>query len=93
MTHARIIHALTSPEVAGAVAQTNMLDYRIDKSHFGPPLSCVELKLVDAPGHKISDDGDVKGEILVSGPAVVSGERKLGVIGHIRDDATLTVVS
>ena len=70
-----------------------MLDYRTDKFHFGPPLSCVELMLVDAPGHNISNEGDLKGEILVSGPAVVGGQRKLGVIGHVRDDSTLTIAS
>ena len=45
---ARIVYALTAPGVAGAVTQTNVYDYRKSKgpSHFGVPLSCVEIKLV-----------------------------------------------
>lgn len=45
--HARIGYALTTPFVAGAIAQTNILDYR-DKSArvcVGAPLSSVEVHL------------------------------------------------
>lgn len=51
LTRARICYALTTAKIAGAVAQTNMYDYRrVDQpghSHFGAPLSSVEIKLVD----------------------------------------------
>ena len=94
MINARIVYGLVAPKVAGAVTQTNMLDYRKDEtpnksSHFGPPLSSVEVKLVDTPDHKVSDDL-VVGEIIASGPAVVGGEAKLGVTGQIRDDNTVS---
>jgi hypothetical protein len=65
---ARVIYALTAAEVAGAVAQTHMFDYRKDEttknrhSHFGIPLSCLEIKLVDSGDHKTTDDS-AKGEV------------------------------
>lgn len=44
---ARIGYALTAPQVAGAVCQTNVFDYRQAEgvSGFGPPLSSVEVNL------------------------------------------------
>ena len=97
-TGARIIYALTANGVAGAVAQTNMLDYRqtetpSKKSHFGPPLSCVEIKLVETPGYNISDHGEPVGDIVVAGPAVVGGETELGVIGSMGNDNTLALAA
>ena len=48
-TGARIVYALTAPGVAGAITQTNVFDYRrfSGNSHFGPPLSSVEVVLTD----------------------------------------------
>lgn len=70
-TGARIIYALTSPRVAGAVAQTNVYDYRIGKtneacSHFGGVLSSVEVKVVDKAGLKTSEDGNPQGEVSIT---------------------------
>jgi hypothetical protein len=65
---ARIVYALTAAPVAGAVAQTHIYDYRKDdgprtkQSHFGIPLSCLEIKLVDTADHKTSDEV-AKGEV------------------------------
>ena len=44
---ARVVYALTAANVAGAVSQTNAYDYRSSSgpSHFGPPVSSVELKV------------------------------------------------
>ncbi|MCJ1247940.1 hypothetical protein MMC30_005155 [Trapelia coarctata] len=97
LTGSRTVYALADANVAGAIAQTSAFDYRITEypnalSHFGPPLSSVELKLVDTATSKISDDRDPSGLIVVSGPAVVGGERNLGVMGRIRDDNTLTLI-
>jgi hypothetical protein len=66
-TGARIVYALTAPSVAGAVAQTNMFDYRVDSasskcSHFGAPVSSVEIKLMDRGSHKTTDETP-KGEV------------------------------
>ena len=78
-TGARIIYALTDADVAGAVCQTNMLDYQSnglkkdEASHFGPPLSCLEIKLIAQSGRDIDDDKPV-GNLAVTGPAVVGGE-------------------
>jgi len=96
-TGARVVYALTDAEVAGAVAQTSIYDYRRDAasknkhSHFGVPLSSVEVKLVDTPEHKTTDES-ARGEICVSGPAVAGGEVRLGVAGMFRDDYTLAYV-
>lgn len=60
-TNARVIYALTAAKVAGAVAQTGFYDYRVDTSpgkgsHFGAPLSSVEIYLKDTKDHKTTDD-------------------------------------
>ena len=67
-TGARIVYALTAAKVAGAIAQTNFFDYRKDEkldqqSHFGPPLSSVEVKLVDTSSHKTTDEGSPQGHV------------------------------
>lgn len=50
-TGARVVYALTGPGIAGAIAQTNIFDYRRFKgpSHFGSPLSSHEVTLTDCP--------------------------------------------
>ncbi|EEP78994.1 conserved hypothetical protein [Uncinocarpus reesii 1704] len=89
-TGARVLYALTAKSVAGPVCQTLPYDYRrhSGNSHFGPPANSVEIKLI---GHKEtgSDDRAAKGELYVTGPAVVSEKASLGVKAHIRDDNTL----
>lgn len=96
LTGSRTVYALTAAEVAGAIAQTSTFDYRItdypnEPSHFGAPLSSVELKLVDTATSKISDERDPSGHIVVSGPAVLGRESNLGIMGRIRDDNTLSL--
>jgi hypothetical protein len=67
-TGARVIYALADAKVAGAVAQTSMYDYRREgaaknkHSHFGVPLSSVEVKLIDTDVHKTTNDS-AKGEV------------------------------
>lgn len=85
-TKARVIYALTAAKVAGAVAQTNVYDYRRGltpsnrHSHFGVPLSSVEVKLKDSASHKTTDE-HTAGEIIVTGTSVAGGETTLGVNG------------
>ena len=98
-TRARICYALTTSTVCGAVAQSNVFDYRREDgggyAGFGVPLSSVEVKL------KVSkEEGDEKvasatpeGEIVVSGPAVAGAAAvDLGVRGRFREDGTLAVL-
>ncbi|KAK2733694.1 hypothetical protein FQN57_001974 [Myotisia sp. PD_48] len=91
-TGVRVVYALTGPNVAGAICQSNPYDYRRHSgySHFGPPVGSVSIKLI---GHDEKSGGEraVKGEILVSGPAVVSEECKLGIQAELRDDLTLVL--
>ncbi|KAL9098463.1 MAG: hypothetical protein Q9163_005878 [Psora crenata] len=93
-TGARVIYALTDANVAGAVCQTSMLDYQnsgltLDRpSHFGPPLSCVEIKLAATTDQEINDDKPV-GKPVVTGPAVVGGETTIDQIMTITDNNTL----
>ena len=94
-TGARIIYALTTSKVAGAVAQSNFYDYRKDEdpereAAFGPPLSSVEIKLIETPGRKMKDSTNPIGWLSVSGPAVVGREVTLNDIIMIRDDNTLS---
>ena len=97
LTGARTVYALTASSVAGAITQTSVFDYRAKEnpnrpSHFGPPLSSVELKVVDTPDSKISNDSDPTGHVVVSGPAVIGGQVNLGVIGTIQEDGTFALV-
>ncbi|KAF1833990.1 hypothetical protein BDW02DRAFT_355388 [Decorospora gaudefroyi] len=93
-TKARIAYALTTAKVAGAVAQTNIYDYRREEkpstkhSHFGVPLSCVEIKLKDTPQLETTDEQSM-GELVVTGSSVAGGQAFLGVNATIRDDHTL----
>lgn len=93
---ARISIALTAPNVAGAVTQTNIFDYRTGSgqytSHIGIPPPCVEIKLRNA-SDKALESRNPMGEIVVLGPAVAEGEAALGIQGLIRDDCTLALVS
>lgn len=57
--NARIVYALTTAKVAGAVAQTQFYDYRVhdDKcSHFGAPVTSCEVLLRDSGGFKTTDE-------------------------------------
>ncbi|KAK0868150.1 hypothetical protein LTR87_014272 [Friedmanniomyces endolithicus] len=92
-TGARICYALTVAAVAGAVAQTNVFDYRRENgagcSHFGSPLSSVEIMMVDKENDTRLGGAQPEGEILVTGPAVSGGKVRLGVKGRILEDGTL----
>ncbi|KAL9594538.1 MAG: hypothetical protein Q9219_006979 [cf. Caloplaca sp. 3 TL-2023] len=92
MTGARIAYAFTDPKVAGAVAQTNVYDYQVNEgpkeATFGGPLSSVEIKMVDANGHKNSDDIAL-GKLVVSGPAVAGGETVVDRFMTMTDSYTL----
>jgi hypothetical protein len=85
-TKARVVYALTAAKVAGAVAQTNVYDYRRGStpsskhSHFGVPLSSLEIKVKDTPQHKTTDEYSA-GELIVTGSSVAGGEASLGVNG------------
>ena len=99
LTGARVIYALTAPQVAGSITQSNALDYRVDdlarRAHFGAPVSAVEVKLVEGKGMKIPDEGDEEehvGEIVVTGPSVVGGTANIGVLGKFGPDHALRLV-
>ncbi|KAI9721668.1 MAG: hypothetical protein M1828_005036 [Chrysothrix sp. TS-e1954] len=93
-TGARIIYALTAGKIAGAVTQSGFYDYRrFDElagrhSHFGVPLSCVEVKLIDNDTHRTVDDR-AEGNIVVSGPACLESPVQLGRSATFRHDGTL----
>lgn len=70
-TRVRVCYALVASKVAGAVAQTNLYDYRREdgagSSHFGVPLSSVEIKLVGKDDSKLG--GNVpQGEVCCFSP-------------------------
>ncbi|KAJ5134906.1 hypothetical protein N7448_000074 [Penicillium atrosanguineum] len=93
-TGARVVYALTGPGVAGAIAQTNVFDYRCctGQSHFGAPLSSTEITLTGMSEANASD-GLPEGQITVSGPAVVNGKTTLSSRGRISNDNTLELSS
>ncbi|KAL1593040.1 hypothetical protein SLS59_009510 [Nothophoma quercina] len=95
-TQARVVYALTAAKVAGAVAQTNIYDYRSGTSsnkhsHFGIPLSSVEVKVKDTPTLKTTEEQSV-GELVVTGSSVAGGEASLGFNATFREDHTLAYV-
>ncbi|KAJ4856115.1 AMP-binding enzyme domain-containing protein [Trichoderma breve] len=94
-TGARVVYALTSARVVGAVSQTAYYDYRVeegDSGHFGAPATSIEIRLKDKGSFKTTDD-EVVGEIFATGPSVAGGETNLGVVGKLRHDNTLAYVS
>ena len=95
-TRARICYALTAAKVCGAVAQTNVFDYRTDPgsgySHFGLPLSSIEIKLINKDDQGVAGTQPA-GDIVVSGPAVAGDkDLNLGIKGRFREDGTLQLV-
>ena len=90
-TGARIVYAFTDSKVAGAVSQTSIFDYAKrngDHGHFGPPLSCIEMKLKDA-GDRKSEGAKSLGQLVISGPAVVGGEVISDQVMTMTDENTL----
>ncbi|RMZ76587.1 hypothetical protein DV737_g4761, partial [Chaetothyriales sp. CBS 132003] len=89
---ARIGYALTAPEVAGAVAQTNIQDYR-NKGNVvsvGPPVGSVEIHMV---GEEESVSSSTpQGKIVVRGPAVAGGNVELNGLARIAEDNTVSLV-
>lgn len=69
-TGARVVYALTGPGVAGAIAQTNVYDYRrfSGLSHFGSPLSSLEAILTDVRegGAEKAVEGQVSVQFVAS---------------------------
>jgi acyl-CoA synthetase (AMP-forming)/AMP-acid ligase II len=96
-TKARVVYALTAAKVAGAIAQTNVYDYRrglapsSKHSHFGAPLSSLEIKLKDTQQHKTTDEQSA-GELVVTGSSVAGGEALIGVNGECLQCFLLKIV-
>ncbi|KIX09245.1 uncharacterized protein Z518_00324 [Rhinocladiella mackenziei CBS 650.93] len=89
----RIGYALTTPSVAGAIAQTNILDYRDKGSKVcvGGPLSSVEVHLSGDEG--VMGTHTPRGTITIKGPPVVSGKTSLDNIEvQIDEDHTLLLL-
>jgi hypothetical protein len=73
---ARIIYALSAPRVAGAVTQTAFFDYRVDEnkeSHFGAPVTSVEVFFKDTRDLKTTDE-QAQGEVSCSSTALFAVE-------------------
>lgn len=94
-TRARIAYALTAAKVAGAIAQSNVFDYRIESglrsASFGSPVGSVEIKIASKTEEDVagSSPHGVTGELVVSGPAVAGGSYNTGCKTTIRPDGTL----
>ena len=86
------------------MSQTHVFDYRThggskkEPSHFGLPLSSVEIKLISQANDKSVGGSRPQGEIVVSGPAVAgsgsekgSAEIRLGVQGSFGEDGCLRI--
>ena len=69
-----------------------MLDYQHTIADFGPPVSSVEIKLKDA-AEGINSDEKALGELVVSGPAVVGGEKVVNQIMTMTERNTLAYAS
>lgn len=90
-TGSRIAYALTVPEAAGAIAQSNPFDYRVTGGKyagFGPPLTNIEIRLLadrdaDVDGH------EPRGKVQIAGPCVAGGKALLGIKGMFGSDSTL----
>lgn len=93
-TRSRICYALTAPGVAGAIAQSNVFDYRrkggSGHAHFGVPLSCVDVKLVNSDDGKLEQSEPVGEGLVVRGPGVSGGECRLQGGFRVSEDCTLS---
>jgi len=89
---ARIGYALTTDKVAGAVCQTNILDYgeSAGQSPFGPPLSSVEISL-EGDEEQVSMQ-EPEGKVVLKGPAVAGEEVTLDLVGRITNANTLALL-
>ena len=90
---ARVVYALCSPRVAGAICAQSPYDYRYERpqkasegtkqarcAHFGPPTPAIEVWLKDSEGYKATDVGGPRGQVWVRGPVVPGKEgRQRGV--------------
>ena len=93
-----MVYALTAPEVAGAVAQSHVFDYRVEKNgreqaRFGAPVASVEVKLLSKNDEQVGKS-EPRGELVVDGPAVADGEGewRSGVQCEIGEDGCLRLV-
>jgi hypothetical protein len=73
-TGARVVYALTGPGIAGAIAQTNVFDYRrfTGPNHFGSPLSSTEVTLTGVSEANVSD-GLPEGQVSNLSSVIVLG--------------------
>lgn len=73
-----------------------MYDYRLASpstkhSHFGVPLSSVEVKVRDTPTLKTTEE-HAEGELVVKGSSVAGGEAALGLNARFGEDHTVAYV-
>ena len=89
-TGARIVYAFCDARVAGAVCQTNILDYTKTAKHanFGPPLSCLEIKTKDT-GDSKSEGSRALGQLVVRGPAAIGGSVTCDQVMAITEEGCL----
>ena len=91
---ARVVYALCSPRVAGAICAQNPYDYRyegpqkvpkktkrVECAHFGPPTPAVEVWLKDSEGYKATDVDGPRGQVWVRGPVVPGKEGRHKGVG------------
>jgi len=104
----KVVYALAHHSVAGAIAQQNVFDYRIQKpkvlpsrnkgierscAHFGAVMPGCEVWTEDVEGLTADDEVGPRGQVVVKGPVVSGGgPRRLGVKGWFRDDGVLGYV-
>ena len=105
---ARVVYALCSPRVAGAICAQNVFDYRCEMpeklpsrklgigrkcTYFGPPLAGGEVWAREVEGYKVENG---EGAIWVRGPVVPGGKEGngvgIGVVGRWRGDGCLEFV-
>ena len=96
LTKARIIQAYIHRNVAGAIAQTHVFDYRVADidttsdgvTHFGPPTSCLEVKLLEPEKGRWEERNQRQaGQLVVEGPAVVGGRVVLEDVSMVMTDS------
>ena len=91
---ARVAYAFTAAPVAGAICQTNIYDYRKtseSRHHFGPPLSCLEVKVVGGD-EQAAERWTPRGRIVVEGPSVIGGNANLGIEAAFSRENTLHLI-
>lgn len=70
---AQVVKTFTRPETSSGITATVVYDYTLDQRLVGPPMTAMEIKLVDHLEYTAEDSPNPRGEVKVRGGNVFAG--------------------